>query len=104
LCAAFYNFSPERQEIFKGGGAAVGLVDLGEMYVKRRKYSDAAPLFRRAINIQKKALPPEHPDLLNAQAGYAKLLQLLNRKSEAQELIAHVRKMRAKQGGRKGKR
>jgi hypothetical protein len=83
---------------------ALGLANLGRLYIKRRKYSDAVSLFRRAITIQKRALPPEHPDLVDSQADYAELLRLMNRKGEAQELAAHVKKLRAKQGGKKGKR
>ena len=53
-------------------GCAIAQPKLAFTYIERGRYTDAEPLYQRALAIREKALGPEHPDVadsLNNLAG-----------------------------------
>jgi len=53
---------------------------------KQRRYTEAEPLLKRALQIREHSLGPTHPDLLSTLQTYADVLRKLARKSDAQQL------------------
>jgi tetratricopeptide (TPR) repeat protein len=74
------------------------------LYSNQGRYAEAETFLKRAIVILKSKYPPSHPELLTMQGWYAGLLQRMNRKGEAQRLADYVKKMRARRGGKRGKK
>jgi hypothetical protein len=62
----------------------------------QRRYVDAEPLFRRALEIREMALGKDHPDLATTLNDYASLLRKTHRPSEASELFARAAQIMAK--------
>jgi hypothetical protein len=50
------------------------------------RYSEAEPLYNRALKIHAKDTGEEHPDMALALANYSILSRILRRDSEAEEL------------------
>jgi len=57
---------------------------------------EADPLYRRALTISEKALPPDRPDTAITLKNYASLLRKLNRPREAQTLDQRAKAIRAR--------
>jgi tetratricopeptide (TPR) repeat protein len=80
---------------------------LATIYYEQSKYTEAEPLFKRALAIDEKALGSSHLDLIgdkfpmlhrgaqrqyiDAEATYAKLLRKTDRKAEADRLDARAK-------------
>ncbi len=75
---------------------ATSLNNLAELYHAQGKYPEAEPLYQRALAIWEKALGPEHPNVATVLENYAALLRQMNRNSEAAEMEARVKAIRAK--------
>ena len=58
--------------------------NLGIMYHKQRKYSQAEPLLLRSMKIRQKALGPEHPAMANAFHNLANVYFQQHRYDEAE--------------------
>jgi hypothetical protein len=56
----------------------------------RSSEGEAEPLFKRALAIVKKSLPPDHPHLMVALESHAGLLEELGRGEEAAALRARA--------------
>jgi hypothetical protein len=52
---------------------ALGLTDLAELYSLQGRYAEAEPLYKQALAIRKKALPPDHPDVAQSRKNLADL-------------------------------
>ena len=55
--------------------------------LKLARYTEAEPLFRRALAIREKSLGPDHPDVANSLNGLAALLNDTDRRAEAEPLF-----------------
>ena len=75
---------------------AISLNNLALLYRAQGKYTEAEPLFRRALAVWEKALGPEHPNVAMALENYAALLRKTNRAAEAAKLEARAQAIRAK--------
>ena len=60
------------------------------------KYTEAEPLYQRALAIWEKALGPEHPNVATSLENYAALLRNMNREAEAVQMEAHAKAIRGK--------
>lgn len=76
---------------------ATSLSKLAMLYNKRHESHKAEPLIRRALLIQKRALGAGHPRVVNIMLAHAGVLKRMNRKGEAQQIEAQVRKLQTKQ-------
>ncbi len=66
---------------------AARLLNEAGLYLKQRaRYTEAEPLYRRALAIWEKALGPDHPQAATSLNNLAGLLQATNRLSEAEPL------------------
>ncbi len=74
----------------------VSAVSLAELYRAQGKYTEAEPLYQRALAIVEKALGPEHPQVATVLGNYAALLHKLNRDAEADKMEARAQAIRAK--------
>jgi len=73
------------------------LYGLAEIYYRKwKKFEQAEPLLQRAIAIYEKAQLLDHPELAQILRTYASLLSVLNRNSEAAEILERVKAIRAK--------
>ena len=74
---------------------AIRYNNLALLYRAQGKYAEAEPLYQRALKILEKALG-DHPDLASGLENYAVLLRKTERESEAAELEARAKAIRAK--------
>ena len=83
--------------------AARLLNQVGYYLHERAQYTQAAPLYQRALAILEKSLGQEHPNFITVLQNYAVLLRNMNQDEEAEELEAQAReleeKRRQKDGG-----
>jgi hypothetical protein len=59
------------------------LNNLLAVYLARGRYSEAVPLYRRALAMKEKTLGANHPELASSLANYAALLRRTNSDAEA---------------------
>lgn len=76
---------------------ALSLNNLASVYFLQQKYTQAEPLFKRALAINEKILGPNAPNVASCLENYAELLDKTNRQDEAAKLQARARSIRAKQ-------
>jgi tetratricopeptide (TPR) repeat protein len=69
---------------------AASMSSLARCYHMQGKPHEAAPLFERAIGIDRRMLAPDHPSLLSTMQTYARFLRETKRKKEAKKLEAYV--------------
>jgi tetratricopeptide (TPR) repeat protein len=62
------------------------LNSLALLYVARGRYSEAEPLYRRALTIDETALGPEHPNMVSRFNNLADLYRVQGRYAEAEPL------------------
>ena len=60
------------------------------------KYAEAEPLYQRALGIWETALGPEHPNVASVLENYAVLLRKTGRESQAAEMEARAKAIRAR--------
>jgi tetratricopeptide (TPR) repeat protein len=72
------------------------LNNLAALYSLQHRYSEAEPLYQRALAIREETLGPDHPDLASTLNGYAQLLRKIKRKSEASAMQARAKEILAK--------
>ena len=65
---------------------ATVLHNLAVLYQDQGKYSEAEPLFKRALAIDEKTLGPDHPSVAKVLGNLAVLYQAQGRYSEAEPL------------------
>ncbi len=66
------------------------------LYRAQGSYAEAEPLYQRALEIDEKALGPEHPDVATSLENYASLLRETGRADEAAEMETRAQSIRAK--------
>jgi tetratricopeptide (TPR) repeat protein len=71
------------------------LEKMGRIYCSRGKYSDAEPLFKKALAMRKKALPYNHPILLRNMKLYATVLTKTGQKDDANKMLAKIRRIKS---------
>jgi CHAT domain-containing protein/tetratricopeptide (TPR) repeat protein len=64
--------------------------DLGVLYTRGGRYSEAEPLLERALTGYEKALGPEHPDTLQSVENLAGLYETQGRYAEAEPMYRRV--------------
>ena len=84
------EFGPEDPRL------ASSLNILAELYRAQDRYTEAEPLYKRALAIREKALGPEHPDVAQRQENYAALLRKIGRDVEASEMEVRAKAIRAR--------
>jgi tetratricopeptide (TPR) repeat protein len=75
---------------------ALVLSHLGVLYSRTGKKGEAEPCFQKALDVNRRLLGPEHPQLLDCMSAYADFLRATKRKAEAKKLEAYVRERREK--------
>jgi tetratricopeptide (TPR) repeat protein len=75
---------------------ATSWFELADLYRRQERYSDAAPLFKQALELRLKALKPGHLDLAVTMERYAGTLRKLGRQAEAAPLEEQARLIRSK--------
>ena len=75
---------------------ATTLNNLAYSYDAQRRYTEAEPLYRRALEIRRKTLDPWHPKLAESLENYAALLRDTGRSAEAAKMEARAKAIRAK--------
>jgi tetratricopeptide (TPR) repeat protein len=73
---------------------ATSLNGLASLYGARGQYTQAEPLFKRALAIDEKALGPNHPDVATSLSNLAELYRKTGRDPEAEELEARAARIR----------
>jgi tetratricopeptide (TPR) repeat protein len=76
---------------------ARSLNNLAALYDSYGKYTEAEPLYQRALAIREKALGPDHPDVATILENYAALLFKAGREVQARPLNARAKGIREKQ-------
>ncbi len=69
---------------------AISLNNLAELYRAQGKYSEAEPLYQRALAIDEKALGPEHPDLATDLNNLAALYYAQGKHAQAEPLYGRA--------------
>ena len=67
-----------------------------EAYLDQGRYTDAEPLYKRALAIQEKALGLDHPVVAQSLENYAHLLRDTGCGTEAAKMEARAQAIRAK--------
>ncbi len=75
---------------------ANALNNLAVLYKNQGRYTEAEPLYKRALAIFEKALGPEHPSVATSLENYAVLLRETGRGAEAAKMKARAKAIRAK--------
>lgn len=76
---------------------AAGVESLAELYNAEGKYAEAEPLYRRSLRIWEANLGRDHPQVATSLEKYAAVLRHLNRETEAAQMEARAKAIRAKQ-------
>ena len=79
-------YGPEHLEV------AASANDLALLYNCEEKYTEAEPLYVKALQIREKNLGPQHPDVIRTREIYAAMLRQEGRKAEAQKIEMQVEK------------
>jgi tetratricopeptide (TPR) repeat protein len=72
---------------------ATALNNLARVLRDQKRYSEAEPLYKRALAIREKAFGPNHESVAAVLRNYAILLKADNRAAEAKVLNARARKI-----------
>ncbi len=75
---------------------ATSLNNLAALYQAQGRYTEAEPLYKRALAIRKKVLGPEHPTVAQALENYAALLRETGHPQDAAIMAARAKAIRAK--------
>jgi tetratricopeptide (TPR) repeat protein len=75
---------------------AQSLLWLAYICSDQHKYEQAATLYQRTLKIFQETLPPDHISIADILKGYASLLRIMNRTTEAEPLEERARAIRAK--------
>lgn len=86
---------PRLWEIF-AAHVVTDLNELAELYIAQGKYTEAEPLFKKAMPIMEKAMGPEHPGMVPFLERYTVLLRKMRRTGEAKKLAARAYSIRTK--------
>src|SRR5260370_19514046 len=78
---------------FIGSDAAMMFNNLALAYFAESRYTEAEPLYQRALAIQEKTLGKGHPDTASTLFHYSELLHKLQRKAEARRLANRARQI-----------
>ncbi len=73
------------------------LEDLTGVCRAQGKYTEAEPLFKRALGISEEALGPEHPNVATLLENMAALYRKIGKKNEADMLGKRAKEIRSKQ-------
>ena len=73
-----------------------GLNNLAGLYRTQGRYTEAEPLYKRALGIVEKALGPEHPHVAQGLENYAALLRDTGRDDLATMMELRAKAIRAK--------
>ena len=85
----------EQPAISGGLNTAKVLINLGTLYARQGRYTDAEPLYRRALAIQELILGPDDPKVGRTLNSYAGLLMELHRNDEAKNANNRARRILA---------
>ncbi|MBS0379376.1 MAG: serine/threonine protein kinase [Proteobacteria bacterium] len=69
---------------------ADALQDLAVLYFNQDRFAESAETGLEAVQAYRRYRPPDYPDLLNAEAGYAETLMHLHRPAEAEPVFRDV--------------
>ena len=92
------KFGPEDPRL------AASLTDLAGFYHTRGRFSEAEPLYRRALAIWEKSQGPEHLNVGNGLNNLAQLYMAQGRYPEAEPLLQRALTHPAKEGGHRPSR
>ena len=68
--------------------------DLGLLRIAQARYSEAEPIYLRALEIRENRLGPVHPDLAITLENYAALLSKMGRTADASTLVTRANAIR----------
>lgn len=74
---------------------ASALNGLAELYRLEKRYSEAEPLYQRALSIREKSLGHDHPDVAQSLEGLSALYRQSSRLDEAEALDQRAETIRA---------
>ncbi len=77
--------------------SAVALHILAEIYQKQEKYTQAEPLYKRALAIHEKDLGEDHPDVAVTLGNLAKCSEEMGKPQEAERYGMRAMQIRSKQ-------
>jgi tetratricopeptide (TPR) repeat protein len=77
---------------------ALSLSNQADALVAQARFDDAIPLFQRALEIDEKALGPDHPDVAPVLEHYAVPLRCTGRFAQAEAAEERVRRIHARSG------
>ena len=92
-------------EVYRRGGAALAssssasdpVLNLGVLYYNEGRSEEATRYMRQAVEMRRRSLPPDHPDMLNAEYNYAAALEQNRQVAAAEpifrELVASYRRV-----------
>jgi tetratricopeptide (TPR) repeat protein len=70
---------------------------LAKLYQDQRKYEEAEPLLKRALQINEKRLGPEHPNTATSLNNLALLYQAQGKYEEAEPLLKRALQINGQQ-------
>src|SRR5262249_4480599 len=79
---------------------AKSLYDLAEFYYERRRYAEAEPLLKRALEIREETLGKDHYDTYRVLSTLAIVYLFQNRYAETEPLYLRMLEFREKTGGK----
>jgi len=74
---------------------AQSLHNLGDLYRIEGRYSEAEPLYLRALAIREKILGKDHPDVAALLVSYAQLLRQTGLPTKAEDMELRAKQIRA---------
>ncbi len=77
---------------------ALSLFNQADALVAQERFDDAIPLFQRALEIDEKALGPDHPDVAPVLEHFAVPLRCTGRVAQAEVVEERVRRIHARWG------
>ena len=75
---------------------AQSLNNLATLYGDQGKYTEAEPLYKRALKIQENTLGKDHPDVATLLENIAELYKKIGKEEEAKKLAERAKIIRSK--------
>jgi tetratricopeptide (TPR) repeat protein len=84
--------------VYQRGGAALAsssaatdvVANLGVLYYNQGRDAEALSYLRQAVDLRRKLLPPDHPDLMDAEYNYSKALERSGQVTAAEPILRNL--------------
>jgi tetratricopeptide (TPR) repeat protein len=85
-------------EVYRRGGTALAssvaaadpVANLGVLYYNEGRSAEATEYMRKAVEMRRQSLPPDHPEMLNAEYNYASALEQNGQVAAAESILREL--------------